>query len=186
MNKVFSAFIILLFMISHGFASILLANIVSAPSFMIAKLIHDGTEAFDVEWAMASNITQMSTNLSAIAFASFNVPSTALWLPFNTTIAVSVMVLGSFLSPNGTFLQLTRTDIHPFESVASVRVNISTHYSIISLERAFGTPNCTGVYALLSTKFMSSATLVAEISNGWRIKNDPLSISSTASTVFIC
>ena len=164
MNQRLLAFIILLIITSHTFASIQLANVVSAPSLMIAKLIQDGREAFDIQWAMATNITQMSSNLSTMAFAGSSVPSTALWLPFNTTTAVSVTVLGSFLSPNGTVLELTRTDVHPFESVASVRANLSTHYSIVALGRAFGTSNCTSVYALVSTKFMSSPTLVAEIS----------------------
>ncbi|CAF1038290.1 unnamed protein product [Adineta steineri] len=156
--------VILSIFIVHVIALIQLDNVVSAPSSTIAKLKQHGKQVFDIQWALSSNVTQMSFNLSTIAFASSNVLSTIEWLPINTTISVSVLQLGSFLSPNGTVLLLTRTDIHPFESVTVVPVNMSAQYSIVVLERAFDTPNCTSVYALISTKFMSSATLVAEIS----------------------
>jgi hypothetical protein len=156
--------IILLIIVTHAIASIQLADIASAPSSTIAKLIQDGTQAFDIQWAIAPNITQMSSNLSTITFASSNVPSTILWLPINTTTAVSVFQFGSFLSPNGTALILTRTDVHPFESVAIITVNISKQNTILALERAHGASDYTTVYALVSTKFLASATVVAEIS----------------------
>ena len=163
-NKIFIGIILLLIIITQVTASIQLVNVVSAPSSTIARLIQDEIYTFDIQWALAPNVTQMSSNLSTITFASSNVPSTALWLPINRTMAVSVMQLGSFLSPNGTVLILTRTDVQPFKSVAVVIVNMPTQYSVIALERAFGVSNCTTVYALLSTKFMGSASLVAEIS----------------------
>jgi hypothetical protein len=59
---------------------------------------------------------------------------------------------------------MTRTDVHPFKSVAVVTVNMSAHYSITALERAFSASDCTTVYALLIKKFMSFVTLAAEIS----------------------
>lgn len=162
--KGFFGIITWLIIVTHATASIQLIDVVSAPSYTITKLIQDGTQAFDIQWALATNITQMTSNLSMIDSAGSDVPSNALWLPINTTIAVSVLRLGSFLSPNGTAFILTRTDVHPFKSVAVVTVNMSTQYSITALERAFDVSECTTVYALVSTKFMSSATLVAEIS----------------------
>jgi len=164
MNKSFFCIMTLLIIVTHALASIQLVDIVPAPSSTIAQIMQDGAQTFDIEWALAPNVTQMSSNLSAIASASSNVPSTVLWLPINTTMGISVMRLGSFLSPNGTVLILTRTDVHPFKSVAVVTVNMSTTYTITALERAFGASDCTSVYALVSTKFLSSATLVAEIS----------------------
>jgi hypothetical protein len=164
MHRRFFGIIILLIIVTHATASIQLADIVSAPSPTIAKIIHDGTQAFDVQWALANNITQMSSNLSTITFAGSNVPSTVVWLPINTTMAVSVFQFGSFLNPNGTALILTRTDVHPFESVAVITVNMSKQNTIIALERAYGAFDYTTVYALISTKFLSSATVVAEIS----------------------
>jgi hypothetical protein len=164
MHRSFFGVIILLITVIHANASIQLVDTVSAPSSTIAKLIQDGTQAFEIQWALAANITQMSSNLSTITFAGPNVPSIARWFPINATTAVSVLQLGSFLSPNGTALILTRTDIHPFESVAVITVNMSTQYSITALERAYGAPDCTTVYALVSTKFLGSATVVAEIS----------------------
>jgi len=164
MNKSFFDSIILLIITTHATASIQLVDFVSAPSYTIVKLIQDGTQAFDIQWALATNITQMTSNLSIITFASSNVPSSELWLPINTTTAVSVLRLGSFLSPNGTVLILTRTDVHPFKSVAVVTVNMPTQYSITALERAYDASDCTTVYALVSTKFLSPATLVVEIS----------------------
>jgi hypothetical protein len=164
MTETVFRFVILLILIIHTTASIQLANCVSAPSPTITKVIQNGRQTFDIQWALSPNTTQMSSNLSTITFAGSNVPSTAFWLPINTTIAVSVLKLGSFLSPNGTVLILTRTDIHPFKSVGVVTVNMASTYSIMVLERAFDTSNCTTVYALLSTKFLGSATLVAEIS----------------------
>jgi hypothetical protein len=164
MKKNLFSIIILLIITPHAIASIQLDNIVSAPSDTIRRLVQDGIKTFDIQWALSPNITQMSSNLSTIAFAGFNVPSTALWLPINTTIAVSVLRLGSFLSPNGTVLILTRTDVHPFKSVEVVTVNMPTNYSITALQRAFDTSNCSSIYALLSTKFLGYAVLVAEIS----------------------
>jgi hypothetical protein len=164
MNKNFFCIMTLLIIVTHALASIQLVDIVPAPSSTIAQIMQDGAQTFDIEWALAPNVTQMSSNLSAIASASSNLPSTVLWLPINTTMAISVMRLGSFLSPNGTVLILTRTDVHPFKSFAVVTVNMSTTYTITALERAFGASDCTSVYALVSTKFLSSATLVAEIS----------------------
>jgi hypothetical protein len=78
-------------------------------------------------------------------------------------MAVSVSKLGSFLFPNGTVFILTSTDIRPFKSIRVVTVNMSSNYSILVLERAFDISNCSTVYALLSTKFLGSATFVAEI-----------------------
>jgi len=64
--------------VTHAIASNPLVDVVSAPSFMIAKIIQDGTQAFDIQWALSTNITQMSFNLSIIAFASFNILYTTL------------------------------------------------------------------------------------------------------------
>jgi hypothetical protein len=164
MHRRFFGVIILLIIVTHATASIQLADIVSAPSPTIAKIIYDGTQAFDIQWALANNITQMSSNLSTITFAGSNVPSTVVWLPINATMAVSVFQFGGFLSPNGTALILTRTDVHPFESVAVITVNMSKQNTIMALERAYGVSDYTTVYALISTKFLSSATVVAEIS----------------------
>lgn len=163
-NKKAFNIITLLIMITQTMASIQLIDVVRAPSYMMVKLIQDGTNTFDIQLALASNVTQMSFNLSTISFTSSNVPSTAFWLPINATMAISVMTLGSFLSPNGTVLILTYTDVHPFRSFAVIVVDMSTEYSITALERAYDTPDCTSVYALLSTNFMRSPTLVAEIS----------------------
>lgn len=151
-------------MITHTFASIQLNDIIPSPSYMLSKLIQHGTDNFDIQWALANNVTQMSSNLTTLSFASSNVPSTALWLPINTTLAISVIQLGSFLSPNGTMLILTRTDLHPFQSLTAILVNMSTEYSIMKLVRAYDTHDCTSVYALLSTKFLRPASLIAEIS----------------------
>jgi hypothetical protein len=161
-----SIFVILILLIINDAinASIELSNLVSAPSSTITKLIQDGKENFDIEWALSPNTTRMSSNLSTIGFAGPNVPSTQFWVPINNTIAVSVVKLGSFLNPNGSALILTRTDIDPFKSVEVIPVNMSSNYYIMLLERAFDTSNCSSVYALLSTQFLGYAHLVVEIS----------------------
>ena len=159
-------FVIVIFLIINGNmnASIELSNLISAPSPTIRKLIRDGKEKIDIEWALSANTTKISSNLSIIGFVGPNVPSTQFWLPINSSIAVSVVKLDSFLEPNGTLLILTRRDIDPLKSVEVIPVNMSSNYSIIFLERAFDLSNCSSVYALLSTKFLGDAHLVVEIS----------------------
>jgi len=141
-----------------------LDNVVIAPSQTIRKLIENENVCFDIEWALSQNITRMSSNLSIINFAGSNIPSNAVWLPINSTTGISVLRTGNFVSPNGTFLILTKTNVNPFESIAAIPVNISSSYTIMVLKRAFNVPNLNSVYGLLSTQFLASASLVAEIS----------------------
>jgi len=162
----FFLIILILFSIFNGDvkASIQLSNSIIAPTSTITKLVQAGKENFDIQWALSRNTTKMSSNLSIIDFAGPNVPSTIFWLPINSSIAVSVVKLGPILNPNGTLLILTRTDTHPFQSVQVVSVNMSTNYSIVLLERAYDTSNCSSVYALLSKRFLGNPELVVEIS----------------------